>query len=75
LVVHPRKRYDGQVFATFLALYAVLRFGLEFLRRDDRGGMLGVSTSQWIGVLLLGAAAVIHAGFSRRRPEQRIMTP
>jgi len=75
LVVHPRKRYDGQVFAAFLALYAVLRFGLEFLRRDDRGGMFGVSTSQWIGLLLLGAAAVIHAGFSRRRPEQRIMTP
>ena len=39
LWVHGRKRYDGQVFAAFLALYAVARFLLEVLRRDDRGGV------------------------------------
>jgi phosphatidylglycerol:prolipoprotein diacylglycerol transferase len=69
LVVHPRKRYDGQVFATFLVLYAVARFAIEFLRRDDRGGMLGLSTSQLVGVALVGVAAVIHARLgSRSRP-------
>ncbi len=72
-VVHPRKRYDGQVFVAFFALYAVARFVLEFLRRDDRGGLLGLSTSQWIGLLLLAAAAIIHAAFSRPRQDQRIM--
>lgn len=60
LWVHPRKRYDGQVFAAFLALYAVARFVLEFWRRDDRGGLLGLSTSQLLGVAMLGAAALIH---------------
>jgi phosphatidylglycerol:prolipoprotein diacylglycerol transferase len=60
VVVHPRKRYDGQVFAVFLALYAVARFLLEFLRRDDRGGLLGLSTSQLLGLAMLGAAAAIH---------------
>jgi phosphatidylglycerol:prolipoprotein diacylglycerol transferase len=65
--VHPRKRYDGQVFAVFLALYAVARFLLEFLRRDDRGGMMGLSTSQLIGLLLLASAAAIHSSFSRMR--------
>jgi phosphatidylglycerol:prolipoprotein diacylglycerol transferase len=64
LVVHPRKRYDGQVFAAFLALYAVARFALEFLRQDDRGSVFGASTSQWIGVVLIGGAATIH--FRRR---------
>ncbi len=59
-LVQPRKRYDGQVFAAFLALYAVARFALEVLRRDDRGGMLGLSTSQLIGVALVLAAAAIH---------------
>src|ERR1700729_613174 len=54
--LHPRKRYDGQVFAAFLALYAVARFGLEFLRRDDRGGLLGLSTSQLVGIGLIAAA-------------------
>jgi phosphatidylglycerol:prolipoprotein diacylglycerol transferase len=60
LWVHPRKRYDGQVFAVFLALYAVVRFILEYLRRDDRGGMMGLSTSQVIGIALVGSAAAIH---------------
>lgn len=70
VVVHPRKRYDGQVFAVFLVLYAVVRFVLEFLRRDDRGGLLWLSTSQWIGVLLIVAAGAIHASLSRPRTPQ-----
>ena len=60
LLVHPRKRYDGQVFAAFLALYAIARFLLEFLRRDDRGGAAGLSTSQLIGIGLLAAAFALH---------------
>ena len=60
LRVHGRKRYDGQVFATFLALYALGRFLLEFVRDDDRGGFLGLSTSQLIGIALVGLAGVIH---------------
>ena len=60
LWLHPRKRYDGQVFVAFLALYALARFLLEFLRSDDRGGLLGLSTSQIIGVLLVAAAAALH---------------
>jgi phosphatidylglycerol---prolipoprotein diacylglyceryl transferase len=59
-VVQPRKRYDGQVFAVFLALYAVARCLLEILRRDDRGGFLGLSTSQLIGIGLIAAAFAIH---------------
>jgi phosphatidylglycerol:prolipoprotein diacylglycerol transferase len=70
LWVHGRKRYDGQVFASFLALYAVARFLLEMLRNDDRGGLFGLSTSQLIGVALLGLAAAIHATRGRRaRPQ------
>jgi phosphatidylglycerol:prolipoprotein diacylglycerol transferase len=60
MVVHPRKRYDGQVFAAFLALYAVARFLIEFLRRDARGGGLGLSTSQLVGIALVAAAGGIH---------------
>jgi len=58
--IHPRKRYDGEVFAASIALYAVARFFLEFLRRDDRGGFFGLSTSQLIGIALLAFAAAIH---------------
>jgi len=58
--VLPRKRYDGQVFAVFLALYAVARFLLEILRRDDRGGVASLSTSQLIGIGLVLAAVAVH---------------
>jgi phosphatidylglycerol---prolipoprotein diacylglyceryl transferase len=66
LWVHGRKRYDGQVFAVFLSLYAVARFFLEALRRDDRGGVLGLSTSQLLGLVMLGAATAIHWTRGRR---------
>ncbi len=66
LWVHGRKRYDGQVFAVFLSLYAVARFLLEALRRDDRGGLFGLSTSQLLGLIMLGAAAAIHFTRGRR---------
>lgn len=60
LWAHPRKRYDGEVALWFLGLYAIARFGLEFLRADDRGGVFGWSTSQWISVAILAAAVVVH---------------
>ncbi|HVW28603.1 MAG TPA: prolipoprotein diacylglyceryl transferase family protein [Polyangiaceae bacterium] len=64
--VQSRKRYDGQVFFAFIALYAVMRFIIEIFRSDDRGGFWGLSTSQLIGVGLLGAVLVAHRRFSAR---------
>ncbi len=69
LVVHPRKRFDGQVLLSFLIGYAALRFGLEFLRADDRGAILGLSTSQWISVLIVGAC-----GYAWNLLQQRATT-
>jgi phosphatidylglycerol:prolipoprotein diacylglycerol transferase len=60
VLVNPRKRYDGHVFAWFVGLYAVLRFVLEFLRRDARGGLVGLSTSQLIGLALVAFAVLLH---------------
>ncbi len=65
LALHPKKRYDGQVFLGFVAGYASLRFALEFLRNDDRGGLLGLSTSQIIGLCLLLLAAYFHLRLDR----------
>ncbi len=66
--VHGRKRYDGQVFVAFMALYAIGRFLLEFLRADDRGALLGLSTSQLIGLALVGGAVWLHRRLSARKP-------
>jgi phosphatidylglycerol:prolipoprotein diacylglycerol transferase len=65
-VVHPRKRYDGQVFLVFVAAYASARFVIEYFRDDDRGGMFGLSTSQWIGALLIAGAGALHVLLSKR---------
>lgn len=66
LWVHGRKKYDGQVFVVFMGLYALGRFLLEFLRADDRGAALGLSTSQLIGVVLGGLALLLHRRLSAR---------
>jgi phosphatidylglycerol:prolipoprotein diacylglycerol transferase len=58
--VHGRKRYDGQVFLTFVILYGIVRFVIEFWRSDDRGSLVGLSTSQIIGLVLVAAAAALH---------------
>jgi len=60
LYLHGRKRYDGHVFLAFVTLYATLRFFLEFWRGDDRGSLLGVSTSQLIGAALLVGVWSVH---------------
>jgi phosphatidylglycerol:prolipoprotein diacylglycerol transferase len=66
LWVHTRKRYDGQVFAVSMALYAVARFLVEFFRRDDRGGLVGLSTSQLLGIAMLAVALAVHIVRGRR---------
>jgi phosphatidylglycerol---prolipoprotein diacylglyceryl transferase len=66
LYLHGRKRYDGQIFVAFVASYASVRFLLEFVRADDRGGFLYLSTSQLLGIVLVAAAFVAHRRLSAR---------
>ncbi|MEM1029412.1 MAG: prolipoprotein diacylglyceryl transferase [Myxococcota bacterium] len=66
LYVQGRKRYDGEVTVWFLALYAIGRFAIEFLRADARGSAGGLSTSQIIGLLLVGLAIVLHRRLKAR---------
>jgi phosphatidylglycerol:prolipoprotein diacylglycerol transferase len=68
LWLHGKKRYDGQVFLAFVALYAIVRFLLEFWRSDDRGALLGLSTSQLIGLVLIAGVVAVHRARLRRVP-------
>lgn len=72
--VHPRKRYDGQVFVAFLGLYGVARFCIELFRSDDRGGYL-LSTSQWIALGLGATALYLHTRLSTRARRQAASAP
>lgn len=55
----------GTAFFLYIAAYSAMRFGLEFLRGDDRGAFLSpaLSPSQWISA----AAFLIAAAVLRRR--------
>jgi len=65
--VRPRKRFDGQVFATFLLLYAVARSAIEIVRADDRGVFLGfISTSQIISIPLFALGLYMFRRLGRR---------
>jgi phosphatidylglycerol---prolipoprotein diacylglyceryl transferase len=50
-----RKHHTGQIILEYLALYALIRFCIEFFRDDDRGFVLYglLSTSQLIAMLAL----------------------
>jgi phosphatidylglycerol---prolipoprotein diacylglyceryl transferase len=72
LVLRPRKRGHGQVFAAMLVLYGALRFLLEFWRADERGGFWGLSTSQWIGIpVILAGAWLWHRVWRSARQDIR----
>jgi phosphatidylglycerol:prolipoprotein diacylglycerol transferase len=66
---HGKKRYDGQVFLAFVALYSIVRFAIEFVRADDRGGLLGLSTSQLVGLLLVGGVVWLNKRLEARSVE------
>lgn len=58
-----RKRITGQIILEYLALYAALRFVIEFFRDDARGFVLYglLSVSQLIAILTMAGAAVAYA--------------
>jgi prolipoprotein diacylglyceryltransferase len=66
-----RGRRDGRAFSLFLGIYATGRFAIEFFRGDqERGRALGLSTAQWVSVVLVLALA-----WRARRPLQRTSPP
>jgi phosphatidylglycerol:prolipoprotein diacylglycerol transferase len=63
-----KRKFDGQIFLTYLMVYGVLRFWIEFYRADERGMWFHqtVSTSQVIAIPVVLAAAVLFL-FLRRK--------
>lgn len=55
LIIYGRKRRKPcSILGIYLICYAIIRFTLEFFRGDvERGIFFGVSTSQWISLLLI----------------------
>jgi phosphatidylglycerol:prolipoprotein diacylglycerol transferase len=56
----------GRTFWLYMALYGISRFIIEFYRGDDRGMLLGVSTSQAVSLVLVPLALVMLLRARRR---------
>jgi phosphatidylglycerol:prolipoprotein diacylglycerol transferase len=51
--------FAGRTFWSYMLLYAVSRFVIEFFRGDERGMLVGLSTSQAVSVVLAPVAVVM----------------
>ncbi len=63
------KAFEGRTFWLYMLLYGISRFVVEFYRGDDRGTVMGVSTSQFVSLLVVPLALVMLARLrGRARP-------
>lgn len=69
LLLWRRRRFSGQIFASYLMLYSAARFGLEFFRGDPRGPFFfdGALSLPQVLSLVLFAVGAIYWLIQRRR--------
>ncbi len=70
IVLSKRKKFHGQIAGLYIVFYSIGRFILEFFRGDlIRGTIGGISTSQFISILLFlgGGALFLIAGYLGRK--------
>ena len=71
LLVTERKgpTYPGRTFWAYMLFYAISRFVIEFYRADERGVVMGLSTSQFISVVLAPLSLLMLIYLARRTPQ------
>jgi phosphatidylglycerol---prolipoprotein diacylglyceryl transferase len=75
LATERKGRYfQGRTFWSYMFLYAVSRYVIELYRGDNRGMMLGMSTSQLISLILAPLSIAMLVWLSRIGPEPGVET-
>jgi phosphatidylglycerol:prolipoprotein diacylglycerol transferase len=70
--LRKRKKFTGQLIATYLILYGVFRFGIEFIRGDmDRGFVIPdiLSVSQAVSIVMIAIGIFLYARYLRGAKE------
>ena len=68
-----QERFQGKNLYIYLTAYAVARFIFEFMRGDSaRGSFLGLSTSQWFGLIILATEAIYLIGSYKNKENKSI---
>ncbi len=68
-VLRRYKRFDGQLIATYLILYGMVRFVIEFMRGDmDRGFVIPniISVSQLISIIMIAVGFILYLRYVMR---------
>jgi len=60
------RTFAGRTFWLYILLYGVSRFIIEFYRGDERGAIMGLSTSQFISVIAVPLAVAMLAWLRSR---------
>jgi phosphatidylglycerol:prolipoprotein diacylglycerol transferase len=60
------KTFEGRTFWLYMLLYGISRLVVEFYRGDDRGMVMGISTSQFVSLLVVPLALVMLVRLRRR---------
>jgi phosphatidylglycerol:prolipoprotein diacylglycerol transferase len=63
------RQFAGRTFWAYMLLYAISRYIIEFYRGDPRGEMFGMSTSQFISIVLAPLSIAMLIWLSRQGPE------
>jgi phosphatidylglycerol:prolipoprotein diacylglycerol transferase len=66
ILLFLRRQFAGQVILSYGILYGVMRFVIEYWRNDWRGELLGLSTSQFISLIIVTLATITYAIFWMR---------
>jgi phosphatidylglycerol:prolipoprotein diacylglycerol transferase len=72
LVMARKRKFHGQIVLAYAVLYAVARFIIEIWRDDPRGALLGLSTSQFIALVIFvgGIAAYVYRSRTLKNSSQ-----
>lgn len=66
LIIWRRRVFDGMVFWSYVGLYALYRFGIEFLRADNKEIFLGLTVPQVMSVAAFIVAVIVLIDLGRR---------
>jgi phosphatidylglycerol:prolipoprotein diacylglycerol transferase len=58
--------FPGRTFWLYMLLYAISRYIVEIYRGDERGMILGVSTSQFVSILIIPLSIIMLLRLGRR---------
>jgi phosphatidylglycerol:prolipoprotein diacylglycerol transferase len=58
-IIYKRHKKRGTVLATYLLIYPIVRFVLEFFRGDPRVRYGPFAAAQWISIILFSAGCII----------------